>query len=184
MDADIQSLWRSGRLVGTALTVQTAPLASGALAKAVEVAQPGDVMVVARGGELRHAFVGDIAVRAYIEKGIAGLVTDGTVTDREGIEELKFPVFCRGVSALLVKRGGPEIGAVNVPVEIGGVLVSPGDMILADENGVLVATPEEAQRLLVICQEMGEWERWAVEQMAKGKTLADVRAARQTYKSG
>jgi len=184
MNPEIQSLWGPVRLVGTALTVLTSPDSTAAMAKAVEIAQPGDVLVVARNGEVRHAIMGDFGMHGWIEKGLTGLVTDGPVTDRVAVEQLQFPVFCRGVSANLLKPPRREVGAVNVPVLVGGVLVSPGDMILADENGVIVASPKEAQERLATCQELGEWEEWAVGQMAKGRTFSDVQRERQTYRTG
>ena len=184
MDPEIQPLWRPVRLVGTALTVLTSPDSTAALAKAVEIAQPGDVLVVTRNGEVRHAFIGDFGMYRWVEKGIAGLVTDGPVTDRDAIEQLQFTVFCRGVSANLIKSTRRDVGAVNIPILVGGTLVSPGDLILADENGVIVASPEEAQERLSACQELGKWEEWAIGQMAKGSTFAEVQQFRQTYKSG
>lgn len=183
MDPGIAPLWRPIKLVGTALTVQTTPDSTAAMAKAVDIAQPGDVLVIDRAGEIRHATTGDFAVRGYMEKGIVGMVIDGLLTDRDGLERLKFSCFCRGVSAQLGKARGVEEGAVNVPVKVGGVTVSPGDMVLADENGVIVASPKEAQEHLAFCEELGEWEEWAIRQMATGRSFWDVRRDRQSYRS-
>ena len=85
------------------------------------------------------------------------MITDGLVTDQRAIERLKFPIFCRGVSAIIAKRGGPDEGAVNVPVEVGGVTVNPGDLIVADEDGVIVCTFDEAREQLDACLELEEW---------------------------
>ena len=82
MDPVIAALWKPVKLVGPALTVQTTPRSATALSKAVEIAQPGDVIVLSRGGEDRHAITGDFAVLNYKHRGIAGLVTDGLVTDQ------------------------------------------------------------------------------------------------------
>ena len=182
MSPDIKALWKPVKLVGPALTVQTQPDVTGALAKAVEIAQPGDVLVMSRGGERAHATTGDFAVMRFQEMGIAGLITDGLVTDQRAIERLNFPVFSRGISAVLVKaRPGVEEGAVNVPVEVGGLTVNPGDLILADEDGVIVASPQEARDKLATCQELEEWEEYALGQLDKGRSFGEVMQERRTY---
>ena len=182
MDPAIRALWQPVKLVGPALTVQTTPNSAAALARAVEIAQPGDVIVMSRGGEQRHATTGDFAVLNFQEKGIAGMITDGLVTDQRAIERLKFPIFCRGVSAIIAKRGGPEEGAVNVPVEVGGITVNPGDLIVADEDGVIVASLDEAREQLEACEELEEWEAYALGQLDSGRPLSEVMQERQTYK--
>ena len=185
MSPDIKALWKPVKLVGPALTVQTEPDVTGALAKAVEIAQPGDVLVMSRGGEHTHATTGDFAVLRFQEMGIAGLITDGMVTDQRAIERLNFPVFSRGVSSVLVKaRPGAEEGAVNVPVEVGGITVSPGDLILADEDGVMVASPQVARDTLATCQELEEWEHYALGQLDKGRSFLEVMQERRTYNAG
>ncbi len=182
MDPAIRALWNPVKLVGPALTVQTTPGSIAALGKAVEFAQPGDVIVMSRGGEHRYATTGDFAVLNFQEKGIAGMVTDGLVTDQRAIEELKFPVFCRGVSAIIAKRITSDEGGVNVPVEVGGMTVNPGDLVVADEGGVIVASFEEARAQLGACLELEEWEEYARGQLDSGKRLSAVMQERQTYR--
>lgn len=182
MDPGIKPLYRPIKLVGTALTVQTTPDNTAGIRKAVEMAQPGDVLVVDRAGEMRHAVMGDFGVHGWIQNGIVGMVIDGLVTDRDGLERLDFPIFSRGVAAMLPKGQGPEAGGVNVPVVVGGVTVNPGDLILGDENGVIVASPQEAQEQLEACIELGQWEVWAIAQIANGRSFADVSKDRQTWR--
>lgn len=182
MDPGIKPLYRPIKLVGTALTVQTTPDNTAGIRKAVEMAQPGDVLVVDRAGEMRHAVMGDFGVHGWIQNGIVGMVIDGLVTDRDGLERLDFPIFSRGVAAMLPKGQGPEAGGVNVPVVVGSVTVNPGDLILGDENGVIVASPQEAQEQLEACIELGQWEVWAIAQIANGRSFADVSKDRQTWR--
>ena len=182
MDPGIQPLYRPIKLIGTAITVQTTPDNTAGIRKAVEMAQPGDVLVVDRAGEMRHAVMGDFGVHGWIQNGIVGMVVDGLVTDRDGLERLDFPIFSRGVAAMLPKGQGPEAGGVNVPVVVGSVTVNPGDLILGDENGVIVASPEDAQAQLEACIELGQWEVWAIAQIANGRSFADVSKDRQTWR--
>ena len=182
MDPGIKPLYRPIKLIGTALTVQTTPDNTAGIRKAVEMAQPGDVLVVDRAGEMRHAVMGDFGVHGWIQNGIVGMVVDGLVTDRDGLERLDFPIFSRGVAAMLPKGQGPEAGGVNVPVVVGSVTVNPGDLILGDENGVIVASPEDAQAQLEACIELGQWEVWAIAQIANGRSFADVSKDRQTWR--
>ena len=174
LDSAIRALWRPVKLVGPALTVRTQPDISSALAKAVETAQPGDIIVMDRGGDTRHANWGEMVTLQALEREIAGLVTDGVVTDRTAIEAMRFPVFCRGTSGMTVKRLSVDGGAVNVPVSVGGVVVNPGDLILGDEDGVMVVSPEDAEAMLEYGQEKEDWERWIRSESAKGRTYAEL----------
>ena len=185
MDPDIRALWRPVQLVGPALTVQTTPDVTGAVNQAMEVARPGDVLVVNTAGEMRHGTTGEWGAHGYIDCGIVGLVTDGLISDSVALERMKFPVFCRGLSTALFRplaSGRQAEGSVNVPVLVGGVLVSPGDLILADDDGVMVATPQEAREQLAFSQEMEEWEAYARAQMAAGRTWGDVRKERDSFR--
>ena len=178
MEAAIMAAWRPVKLVGPALTVQAYPQVDAAVAQALKIAQPGDVLVINRGSDLRTANWGEFAAAAAMEAGIVGLVTDGVITDVEALERMGFPVFSRGSTAMTIKRRGIEAGAVNVPVTVGGVVVHPGDLVLGDGDGVIVATPEEARDLVEGCLRKEEWEDWVREQMAKGRTFSELRKER------
>ncbi len=82
------------------------------------------------------------------QRGALGIVVDGVCTDRAELQELGLPVFARGTSLLTTKLLGTPDGALNLPVTCGGVVVHPGDLVLADENGVLFLRPSEAAALL------------------------------------
>jgi 4-hydroxy-4-methyl-2-oxoglutarate aldolase len=123
-------------LVGPAITCQCAPSdhlgAMGALAHA----QPGDVIVAAAEGYRGVAVMGDLMLGMARNRGLAGLVTDGPVRDVAGIFEVGLPVFCTGINPDSPSGLGP--GSVGLPVVIGGVTVHPGDVVVADINGVVI----------------------------------------------
>jgi 4-hydroxy-4-methyl-2-oxoglutarate aldolase len=181
MDGSIAALWKPVKLVGLALTVQSVPGSYLAVAKATEVAKPGDVLVVNRAGETRHATTGEFGSVQAMEAGIAGMVTDGPITDRAAIKQIGFPVFCTGSVAMVTKPKGLEEGAINVPVQVGGITVNPGDLILADDDGVIVATPQEALECLLGCQQAEAWEAYAREQIAFGRKMFDFRDERPGF---
>lgn len=106
---------------------------------AIDLAQPGDVLVVAAGGMVDRACFGDGTAKRMTMKNMAGAVIDGAVRDAAGLRELGFPTFCRGTTPRNYHYPAEgEYGAVNVPVVCGGVIVSPGDLILGDDDGVVV----------------------------------------------
>jgi regulator of RNase E activity RraA len=150
MDPDIKPLGRKVKLVGPAVTIFQ-PANRSALGEAMALAQPGDVLVIDRAGERKRATFGEMLAMRCLRAGLAGVVIDGPATDIVEIQDMGFPVFSRGVSAVL----GPSLandGVVNAPVVCGGVVVRPGDLILGDDNGVLVIPPERAEALLEIAE--------------------------------
>ena len=185
MGPEIRPIWRPVKVLGPALTVQTTPDVTTAINEALKVARPGDVLVVSRAGDLRHGFAGEFAALGFIENGVVGLVTDGLVSDVVAIERMRFPVFAAGLSTAVIRPLGlgrePE-GAVNVPIKVGGVIVSPGDLVSADDDGVLGAKPEEAREHLPYCQEMEAWEAYALTQLAAGRVLSDIIKEREGFR--
>jgi RraA family protein len=136
MDARIRSVWRGARLAGPAFTVRTPPGQFPSVQEAAEQAPAGSVLVVDGGGELRQALWGDNMSRLALERGIAGLVVDGAVRDRDGIEALGFPVFAAGSVPTPPARDRP--GELEVPVTCGGLEVRSGDFVYGDTDGVVV----------------------------------------------
>ena len=174
MESYIQPLWKPIKLVGQAITVQTYPQMTSAIAAAKDVAQPGDVLVINRGQDNRHAYIGEISALRFIEAEIGGLVTDGPACDQRTIRDMKFPVFSNGTVAMTGKASGhgKDWGAVNVPVTVGGVIVHPGDMIFGDDDGVLVVSPNKATEFLAFVQEKESWEAWVRTRIGEGWTIS------------
>lgn len=134
-------------ILGTACTVKVYPGDNLMVHKALDVAQPGDVIVIDTSGSTMTAVLGDLISTKARHRGIAGFVVDGLVRDLAGIRELgDFPVFGRGVTPIGPLHRGP--GEINHPIASGGVVVHPGDVIVGDLNGVVVVPREIADALL------------------------------------
>jgi regulator of RNase E activity RraA len=174
-DRRIQGLLRK-RVAGTAVTVQIPGSDSTLLHHALGLLRPGDVLVVDRLGDDRHAcWGGGVTVAAKAAGAKAGVV-DGACTDIEEVEASDFPLWCRGL-APITTRIYDLGGRMNVPVSIGGVVVMPGDAVLCDESGVLVLPPSEAEaeaREAIARQARG---LKIQERVAAGEKLGDISTA-------
>lgn len=143
-DRAIQPLLRRRRVAGTAVTLMIPGPDSTLLHHALGLLRPGDILVVDRLGDNRHAcWGGGVTVAAKASGAKAGVV-DGPCTDMEEIEASDFPMWCRGM-APITTRIYDLGGALNRPVSIGGAVVMPGDAVLCDDTGVLVLPPAEAE---------------------------------------
>lgn len=144
MDRAIQPLLRRKRVAGTAVTLAIPGQDSTLLHHALGLLRPGDILVVDRLGDDRHAcWGGGVTIAARAAGAVAGIV-DGPCTDLAEIEDSDFPVWCRGMSPITTRLYDLG-GMLNMPVCCGGVAVNPGDAVLADESGVLVLRPDEAE---------------------------------------
>ena len=134
------------RMVGSALTVKTRPVDNLMVHKALDMAQPGDVIVIDAEGNMDSAILGEIMVKMAYQKGIAGYIIDGCIRDSSAIKKMDFPVFARGVTPKGPYKDGP--GEINLPISCGGVIVNPGDIVVGDEDGVAIIPQSEAENLL------------------------------------
>ena len=125
-------------MVGVAVTCHCGPADNLALLGALHAAKAGDVLVVATDAFTATAVTGDLVMGMARNRGIAGLVTDGMVRDVAGILGVGLPVFCAGVTPNSPARNGP--GTVGLPVVMGSVSVESGDIIIADNDGVVVVS--------------------------------------------
>jgi len=123
-------------IVGVALTCDCGPGDNLALFGAMSVAEPGDILVAATGGYKGVAMTGDLMLGMARNRGLAGLVTDGLVRDITGVLAVGLPVFCAGVSPNSPARNGP--GTVGDPVDLGGLRIESGDILIGDRDGVVV----------------------------------------------
>lgn len=157
VDRDVRALLRGHRVAGTAITVQIPGPDSTLLHHALGLLRPGDILVVDRLDDIRHAcWGGGVTVAAKAAGAKAGVV-DGPCTDLEEVEASAFPLWGRGL-APITTRVYDLGGRMNVPVAIGGAVVMPGDAVLCDESGVLVLPPDEAEaeaRAAIARQERG-----------------------------
>jgi len=124
-----------GALAGPALTVKTRPGDNLMVHKALDLAEPGDVIVVDAGGDLTSAIIGELMVAHARKRGVAGCVIDGAIRDSAAIAADDFPVFAAGVTHRGPYKDGP--GEINVAIAVGGMVIEPGDLVLGDGDGVL-----------------------------------------------
>lgn len=132
-------------LAGPALTIRTRPSDNLMVHRALDLAEPGDVLVVDACGGSDHAIIGGLMARYASHRGIAGIVIDGAVRDVEDLVNLGLPVFARGVNPNGPYKDGP--GEINTPISCGGEAVLPGDLILGDADGVAVVPQGDAERV-------------------------------------
>lgn len=133
-------------LVGPALTVKVSEGDNLMMHYAMDLVQEGDVLVIDAGGRTERAIFGNLMVSYLIKKKLAGIVVDGAIRDKAEIAASGLPVYARGVTPNGPWKNGP--GEVNTPVQIGGRIVYPGDIVVADEDGVLFVAPQDAEELL------------------------------------
>lgn len=144
------------RLAGVALTVKTRDGDNLLIHRAIELAQPGDVIVVDGSGGTTNALVGELMMRQSQKRGVLGFVIDGAVRDGDAFGAAGFPCFARGLSHRGPYKDGP--GEINVPVSIGGLVVQPGDLILGDGDGLLAIPPAHVADVLKMAQAKEEAE--------------------------
>lgn len=146
MDYQIKPLDPSMELVGSALTVWTRPCDNLAIYKALEMAQPNDVLVIATNAHTTNSVWGELTTLVGQARGLAGMVTDGTVRDSREIIEIGLPLFARGLTPNSPFKNGPA--KINVPVTCGGVSVRPGDIVVGDADGIVVVPRGSAEAVL------------------------------------
>lgn len=136
LDSAIKPIRSGMKVLGTAFTCACPPGDNLTLHAALKLAQPGDVLVVAAAGFTEQGLFGDVMASCAKGRGLAGLVVDGGVRDGAEIHAIGFPVFARAIS---IKGAVKEtLGAINTPVVVGGEVVSPGDLVIGDDDGVVI----------------------------------------------
>jgi len=169
---DMRPVYPTARLCGAAVTVSCAPGDNLTIHQALTFCRPGSILVVSMGGHLEGGCFGEILAVAAMERGVAGLVCDGSVRDVARLEELGFPVFSRGVSMKGTSKVKP--GAINVPIICGGTWVSPGDAVLGDADGVVVVPAEEVPSVIKAAQAKEDAERGIMERIRAGELTVDI----------
>ncbi len=140
--ADLRPIQHDVRIGGSAVTVLSHPGDNMMIHAAVEVCQPGDVLVVVNTAPSTHGMFGELLATSLRYRGVRGLVIDAGVRDTSELREMGFPVWSRHVSCQGTVKNTP--GSVNVPVVLGGLVVNPGDVVCADDDGVVVVPRADA----------------------------------------
>ena len=165
----IRRLAGGAGMCGPAVTVWTKPGDILFVLKAVDLVAPGDVLLIDGGGREDAAVIGDIVGKALADLGCVGLVVDGAIRDVDGIDEVGLPAFARGAHPATGSNNGP--GAINVPVQCGGVAVSPGDVVHADGSGVVVVPRERLAEVVALARAVDERETAWRAAIAAGQSL-------------
>ncbi|OHX44843.1 RraA family protein [Diaphorobacter sp. DS2] len=166
INSSLRPYHKEGKLLGTAITVKTRPGDNLMVHKAIEVAEPGDVIVVDAGGDTTNAIIGEIMLEISKKRGITGFIIDGAIRDTGAFMKGDFPVYAKGVTHRGPYKDGP--GEINVPVSIGGMVVHPGDLLVGDEDGVAVIPVDKAEEILALVKKQEIREKEIFEEIEEG----------------
>ena len=142
----LRPMHKSGQMAGPALTVKSRPGDNLMLHKAIDMAEPGDIIVCDAGGDVTNSLMGELMLAHAIKRGVGGFVLDGAVRDVEAFLEVNLPVFAAGVSHRGPYKDGP--GEINVSVAIDGMVIEPGDLVIGDWDGVLSIPLDDVESIL------------------------------------
>ena len=181
MDSGIQAMTPGTKICGSACTVAIRTGDFLAILQGLHAAQPGDVLVVGSHGSPDVAVFGEITSTEARVKGLAGLVADGRVRDIEGIRKVGFPVFARGTSPRVAGRGA--LGEVNVPIQCGGVVVEPGDIVVGDADGVVVVPRHKAAEILRLSRDILRFEDALVAKVRSGLSQVEYFKLNEQFKA-
>ena len=179
IDAEIRPM-NKAPLLGTAFTIKTRPGDNLLIHKALDMAEPGDVLVIAAQGQTVNAIIGELMISWAHRRGIAGIIVDGAIRDVEAVSRMDIPVYAAGVTPNGPYKDGP--GEINVPVACGGITIKPGAILVGDADSVVVIDPQDASEILeksqavvakeaVFKQEInnGTWDRTWVDKVLRDK---------------
>jgi len=181
--AELRPMHGGGVLAGPAFTVKTAPGDNLLVHKALDMARPGDVIVVDAGGFTGAAVVGEIMTRWAARRGIAGLVIWGAIRDSGEIRRGSFPVYACAVTHRGPYKDGP--GEINIPVAIAGMPVNPGDIVVGDADGVVAVPLAMAERVLASAKAIRDKETVVMQDIDAGtldRTWVDDTLRRKGYR--
>ena len=156
---------------GVAFTVKVPAGDNLLLHYALDLAMPGDVIVVDAGSDLNRSVCGEIMFTYAQNRGIAGLVIDGSIRDSSGAKNLDIPIFAKGITPQGPFKNGP--GEINVPIACGGQVVFPGDIIVGDPDGVVVIHKEDAPEVVELAIDKNQSEEVILNHYAQGRLNRD-----------
>ena len=172
MQPHMRPVWSGARIAGSAITALCHPNDNWMIHAAIEVVKPGDLLVIACSSENSNGAIGDLIVTSLKARGARGVVIDMGCRDTAEIAQMKFPLWSRAVSAQGTVKG--TVGSVNVPVTCAGVRVKPGDVVVADDDGVVVVDRKQATEVARLGVEREKKEATNRARLEKGELSLDI----------
>lgn len=164
--ARLRPMHASGPLSGPALTVKARPGDNLMLHHAIDIADPGDIIVCDAGGDLTNALMGELMLAQAIKRGVAGFIIDGAVRDLDAFKERNLPVFAAGVSHRGPYKDGP--GEIGYRIAIDGMVIEPGDLVIGDWDGVLCVPKADCEGVLAATEAKNAAEVVTMKEIADG----------------
>jgi 4-hydroxy-4-methyl-2-oxoglutarate aldolase len=181
VDPAIKPLARGVRLLGPALTVRCHPRDNLMLHKALQIAQEGDVLVAATDGYPQAGYWGGLMATSAVARKLGGLAIDGCIRDSSEIIEMGFPVFCRGTCMRGTTKG--TLGSVNDTILFGEVLVSPGDLVLGDDDGLVIVARKDIEQVLAAARKRVENEQQKAAALERGASSVELNKLEPVFRS-
>ncbi len=179
MQSRLRPLFRGVRIAGTALTCEVSPGDNSSIHVAGDVARPGDLLVVTPTSPCDDGYFGELLATHMVARGVVALVIDAGVRDVADLTTMSFPVWSSAISARGTVKETP--GNVQVPLVCAGIAVSPGDVVVADDDGIVVVAREDALEVIAECRVREAKEQAHRKLLAAGEGTLDLFGLRQKF---